>query len=495
MIEAALAALATLADPFRLGMMMLGVGIGIIVAMLPGLSGVVGLALALPFIYGMDPAAALAVLISMAAVMHTADSFPAVLIGTPGTAGSQATIMDGYPLAQRGEALRALSAGFAASLIGGLFGALVLFMIIPVARPLALAFGSPELFMLTLLGLTLVGVLSGRRPLRGVVLGVIGMFIGAIGVAPAAPVFRYTFGQPYLYDGLPIVAVTLGLFAFPEMVDLLRQKRSIAATGELGKGWLQGLQDVVRERWLVLRSATIGVCVGIIPGIGGAVVDWIAYGQAVQMAKDRQGFGKGDIRGVIAPEAANNAKEGGTLVPTLVFGIPGSATTAVLLGGLILIGLQPGPRMVTHNLDATLVIIWTLALANVVGALACLVLSRPIARLTLIPAPLLVPVLFAIMLLGAYQSTRHWGDLLLFLAMGVFGWILKQVDWPRVPVLIGYILALSAERYLWISVSRYGVEWLLRPGVIIIALLILVFLLLGLRGRGMTPVQQGARTS
>jgi putative tricarboxylic transport membrane protein len=481
MIESALQALAIISDPTRILFMLLGIGVGLLVGLLPGLSGTVGMAMLLPFIYGMDPYAAIALLIGMAAVIHTADTFPSVLLGVPGSSGSQATILDGYPLARRGEAARALGAAFFASMVGGLVGAVVLFAVLPIARPLVLTFGSPELFMLTVLGLAMVGVLSGNKPLIGILAGTLGLLVGSIGAAPAIASYRFTFGSVYLFDGLPIAVVALGLFALPEILDLLIAKRSVAATASLGKGWLDGVKDVVRERWLTLRCAVLGVIVGAIPGMGGAVVDWISYGQAVQIAKDKEGFGKGDIRGVIAPEASNNAKEGGTLIPTLLFGIPGSGTTAVLLGGFILLGLQPGPRMVTENLDITLAIVWTLALANVIGAICCLLLSGPVSRLSLIPAGKLAPFLLIIMMVGAYQSTRDWGDLLAFIAVGLLGWLFKHIDWPRPPLLIGYVLSISTERYLHLSVSRYDWNWLLHPGVLVIGVLTVALVLAGMR--------------
>lgn len=487
MIEPALQALATVTDPTRLLFMLLGIGVGLLVGLLPGLSGTVGMAMLLPFIYGMDPYAAIALLIGMAAVIHTADTFPSVLLGVPGSSGSQATIMDGYPLAQKGQAARALGAAFFSSMLGGLFGAVVLFLMLPVARPLVLTFGSPELFMLTVLGLAMVGVLSGNRPVVGILAGILGLLIGSIGAAPAIATYRFTFDSIYLFDGLPIAVVALGLFALPEILDLLIAKRSVATTPSLGSGWLDGLQDVFRERWLALRCSALGVIVGAIPGMGGAVVDWISYGQAVQVAKDKEGFGKGDIRGVIAPESSNNAKEGGTLIPTLLFGIPGSGTTAVLLGGFILLGLQPGPRMVTDNMDITLAIVWTLALANVVGAFCCLLLSGPVARLSLVPAARLAPFLLIIMMAGAYQSTRSWGDLLAFAGVGLLGWLFKHLDWPRPPLLIGYVLSISAERYLHLSVSRYDWTWLMHPGVVIIGVLTLALVVAGSRLKSSGP--------
>ena len=483
MIEAALQAFLTVFQPAHLALMLAGVGVGLVVGVIPGLSGTVGMSLLLPFIYGMEPSTALALLIGMAAVIHTADTFPSVLLGVPGSSGSQATIMDGYPLAQRGEGARALGAAFFASLVGGVVGAVAIVILLPVARPLILALGSPELFMLAMLGLSMVGVLSGKRPMLGLSAGVLGLLVGTIGAAPAAPAYRYTFDVIYLFDGIPLPVVALGLFAVPEMIGLLTSGRSIAGAAKLGSGWFEGIRDVLRNKWLALKCSLIGVTVGFVPGLGGAVVDWISYGYALQSTPDNEGFGKGDIRGVIAPESSNNAKEGGALIPTLLFGVPGSGTTAVLLGGFVLLGLQPGPSMLAENLDVTFGIIWTLALANVVGAVACLAPSKFIAKLSLVRPTRLVPLLFVVLVLGAYQSTGSWGDVFAFLAVGYLGWVMVQLGIPRPPFLIGFVLAGNAERYLWISTSRYGWEWLARPGVIVIGLVIVALTMGGARLR------------
>lgn len=483
MIPDAFDALALVLDPSRLVFMFLGISVGLIVGILPGLGGIVGMSLLLPFIYGMDPHAATAMLIGMAAVIATADTFPSVLIGIPGSAGSQATILDGYPMAQQGKAGRALSAAFSASLIGGLFGALVLFLILPVARPLVLAFKSPHLFMLTVLGLCVVGLLAGKYPFRGILATLLGIMIAMLGSAPASVTFRFVGDSVYLMDGVPLAILAMGLFAVPEILDLLAENRAVSKVKEISGGWKDGVKDTLRNRWLVLRSAALGVTVGAIPGLGGSVVDWLSYGQAVQTAKDKSNFGKGDVRGVIAPESSNNAKEGGALIPTMLFGIPGSGTTAILLGGLILLGVQPGPSMLTTDLSITLTIVWTLALANVFGAIACFGLSRPIARLSTIPASKFAPFLIIVMMVGAYQNTGQWGDLIAFLVIGLFGWLLKSYDWPRAPVLIGFVLAPSIERYLTISVSRYGWTWLADPIVIVIGLLAIAVLVAGVRAK------------
>ncbi|SFM38714.1 tripartite tricarboxylate transporter permease [Thermodesulforhabdus norvegica] len=468
-------------EPTHLAMLITGVIVGLCVGILPGLGGIVGMTILLPIIYGMEPDVAFPLLIGMVAVIPTSDTFPSVMMGIPGSSASQATIMDGYPLAKKGEAARALGAAFTASLIGGLFGATVLSIIIPVARPLVLAFGSPELFMLAVLGMSMVGVLSGDNALKGVLAAGFGVMLGTVGDAPAVAEYRYTFGIDYLMDGVPLVVVGLGLFAFPEIIDLLIQGRSIAEVESLGKGWLDGVKDTLKNKLIVLRCSIIGVIVGFIPGLGGSVVDWIAYGHIIQTTRDRENFGKGDIRGVIAPESANNAKEGGGLIPTFLFGIPGSGSMAVFLGGLLILGIQPGPAMVTEHVDLIYTAVWSLALANVFGAGLSILLSKPITRLTIVPFSYLAPFMILIITFASYQATRSWGDLISLLVLGIMGWLMKRYGWSRPATLIGYVLSRNLETYLFISVQRYGLDWVKRPGVVILAVIIGICIYLSIR--------------
>jgi len=459
----------------------LGVLLGLVIGILPGLGGIAGMSLLLPFLYGMDPISALAMLIGLIAVIPTSDTFTSVLMGIPGSSGSQATVLDGFPLSKKGEAARALTAAFAASLVGGLVGALILTAFILVARPLVLSFGSAELFMLTVLGLSMVGVLAGRSLVKGLAACGLGLAFGTLGGAPATGEFRMTFDLIYLTDGLPLVVVGLALFALPEIVDLMRSGRSISETARLGAGRLQGLIDVIRHRWLVLRCSIMGCLIGALPGLGGTVVDWIMYGHVVQTARDKTQFGKGDIRGVIAPESANNAKEGGGLVPTLLFGVPGSGSMAVFLGGMVLLGIEPGVRMLQYQLDLTYAIIWSLALANVVGAGACILLSRPVAKLTTIPYGYLAPFMLMVILFASYQATRHWGDILALFLLGFVALYLKRFGWPRPAFLIGFVLAPASETYLYQAVQFYGWDWIWRPGVLVIGALTLGSIYLGIR--------------
>ncbi|MGH8724643.1 MAG: tripartite tricarboxylate transporter permease [Burkholderiales bacterium] len=449
--------------------MLLGVGVGLIVGILPGLGGIAGMSILLPFIYGMDTVSALALLIGLLAVVPTGDTFTSVLMGIPGSAASQATILDGFPMAKRGEAARALSAAFFSSMVGGIFGALVLTAFILVARPVILAFSSAELFMLTLLGLGMVGVLSGSSFVKGLLSCALGLLLGLAGAAPATGEWRLVLGIEYLVDGLPLVVVALGIFAIPEIIDLLRRNTAIAEVATLGRGWLQGIRDTIREWGIVMRCSGIGCLIGAMPGLGGAVADWMAYGHTVQIAKDKSQFGQGDVRGVLAPESANNAVAGGALVPTLLFGIPGSGSTAIFLGGLVLLGIQPGITLVETRLDLVYTIIWTLAIANVVGAGLCVGVSPFVARLTTLPYAYVAPFMLMIVFFAAYQATSDWGDILSLLAIGVLGLYMRRFGWPRPPLIIGFVLAQGAENYLYQAIQFHGWSWLWRPGVLIIA--------------------------
>ncbi len=463
--------------------LMIGVLLGLVIGVFPGLGGIAGLSLLLPFLYGMDEVSALATLVGLVAVIPTSATFTSVLMGIPGSSSSQATVLDGFALAKKGEASRALAAAFSSSLFGGLFGAVILTFFVQIARPMILLFGSAELFMLAIFGLSMVGSLSGKSVVKGVVACALGLLVGSIGSAPATGEYRMIFGVNYLYDGIPLVVIALSIFAFPEISELFRKDKAIAEGAELGKGgWMLGIRDLIKHKWLALRCAGIGTIVGAIPGMGGSVVDWIAYGHVVQTTKDKSGFGKGDIRGVIAPESANNAKEGGALLPTLLFGIPGSGSMAVFLGGMVLIGIEAGPSMVTTDLDLTYTIIWSLAIANVIGAGMALCLAGPISKLTRIKFSLLAPFMIMVISFAAFQATKDMMDLWMLMIFGLVGIFMKRFGWSRPAFLIGFVLATQAESYLNMSVQFYGWQMFLRPGVIIIVLLSLISIYFSRKG-------------
>lgn len=391
MIEALLEGLFLVFQWPAIGFLFLGVLLGIWLGAVPGLGGIIGLVLLLPFTFGMETVPAFALLLGMFAVTSTSDTIASVMLGIPGTAASQATILDGYPLAQQGKAARAFGAAFTVSAFGGVFGAIILAVSLPLILPIIKSFASPELFILGLLGLAMVGTLSGASVLKGLSVACLGILLSTVGYGEAESIPRYHFETDYLLDNLPLIPVVLGLFAIPEIMELAIRNVSISRVPKdqtVGGGMLEGVKDVFRHWWLALRCAAIGTYVGMLPGLGAAIVDWVAYGHAVQSAKDKSKFGFGDIRGVIAPEAANNATRGGSLIPTVAFGIPGSLGTAILLGALLIQGLKPGPDMLTSELHITFSMVWTIVIANIVAAGLLMMWSKQVAKVAFVPGQL-----------------------------------------------------------------------------------------------------------
>ena len=458
-----------------------GTLLGLLVGILPGLGGTSGLALVLPFVYNLEPSYALAMMIGVLAPTTTSDTFPAVLMGIPGTAGSQATVMDGFPLSKKGMAARALSAAFCSSLMGGIFGAFILSISIYYAIPIIMAFGFGEQFLLIILALLMVGALTGENFIKGVTACILGLIIGSIGSAPITGDLRFTFGTLYLVEGVPIVIVGLGLFALPEIVGLLDSKGAIAKALKNEEGWFRGIKDVVKNWFLVLRCSSIGCIVGALPGLGGTVVDWIAYSHLKQTSKNTSNIGKGDIRGVIAPESANNAKEGGALIPTLLFGIPGSGNKVLLLGGFILIGIEPGLEMVTTHLDLTYLMIWSLAIANILGAGLCIGFASHISKLTLVRYYILAPVMIVLIFFATFNINRDWYDFIGLLGFGLIGISFKAFGWSRPALLIGFFLSTKVELLSYQTQAVYGLTFLTRPVSIILIILCFGTILLLLR--------------
>ncbi len=481
MAGAATKAFFALMEPHRLMFLMLGCMMGLVLGIVPGIGGLAGTAMLLPFTFAMDPYSAFALLLGLGSTTSTGDPIPAILFGVPGGAASAATVLDGFPMAKRGEAGRALSAAYMSSLMGGIFGACLLAVSIPILRPVMLYLGSPELLAFSILGISMVAVLSGSAPLRGVAAGCLGVMIAMIGSDPQTGTLRWTFDSLYLWDGLPLTPVLLGIFALPELCDLLIGRTTISKVIDktnIYKGQWQGVKDCMQNWWLIVRCSWIGGGIGSIPGISASVIDWLAYGHALKTEKGaRETFGKGDVRGVIASESSNNAKEGGALVPTIAFGVPGSATMAILLGAFLIHGLVPGPDMLHKHLDITYTMVWSIALANILGAGLCYAFSPQFARLATLRYTLILPAVLGIVYIGAFEASRSWGDLFALLLFGVVGWLMKQHKWPRPPLVLGLVLGDSIERYMFISVERYGVTWMWRPVVAVLLIMSLIGLL------------------
>jgi len=473
-----------LMEPVRLLLLFAGVLLGLFMGAMPGVGGIAALATLLPFVIMMETKSAIALMIGLMISGNTGDTLPAVLFGIPGSGASQATILDGHPLARKGEAARALGAAYLASMIGGIIGAIVLTVTLHFIKPFILSFGTPELFMLGLLGISMTGTLARGAPAKGLIAGCFGLLLATMGYDPLTANLRWTFGTTYLYDGLPLIVVALGIFALPELVDLAVRGRPIAENTkiEITGSLVQGMRDTLRCWFLVLRTSVVGIIVGILPGLGGSVTDWFAYSHALQTEKGaKDTFGKGDIRGVIGVDAATNSKEGGALIPTLALGIPGSTSMAFLLYLFTMHGIPAGPRMLINHPDIILTIAWSVALANIMATGVMLLATTQTAKIALIPFHWLVPLISVFIIFGVYQASLQAGDIIALMTIGVFGWLMKRFGWPRPPLILGFVLSPILEKYLQITLVRYGMGFVTRPLVLIIAIFILFSVYVGVK--------------
>jgi putative tricarboxylic transport membrane protein len=460
-------------------LMIVGIAVGFAVGILPGLGGPATIALMLPFIVKMKPVEAFAILLGMASVLATTGDITSVLFGVPGEPTTAATIVDGHPMAKKGQAGRALGAVLMSSLVGAVFGAFMLALFIPVVRPLVLSFGSPELFMLAILGLTFVSSLSGEAIVKGLLGAGIGLFLATIGLDPQTGIQRFTFGQVFLWDGVGLVPITMGFFAIPEIIDLGVQKSSIAKeqVKHIG-GVMEGVKDTFRHWWLVVRCSAVGAFCAIIPGMGASVSQWLAYAQAQQGSKDKDSFGKGAIEGVLGPGAANNSSMGGGLITTVAFGVPASVLLAILVGAFLIQGIVPGPDMLIPearggHLGLTFSFVWIIVVSNIITVTICLLFLNQLVKITYVRGSVIIPIILLLIYLGTFAEKNAFADLILMLLFGLLGWLMQRFDWPRPPFILGLVLGGLAESRLFLSVQNYGLHWLVRPSVLVIMALTL----------------------
>ena len=477
MFDAALQALSQFADPSMWLYLGAGVVVGIIIGVIPGLGGTGAVAVLLPFVFILEPNQAIAMIIGAVAVVHTSDVITSVVLGIPGSAAASVFLLDGHEMAKKGQGGRALSASFIASMIGGIIGIIALTVIVPIARPVVTAFGSPEIFVLIVMGIFLTAMLSKGNVVKGLLISTFGLVLGMVGVSPISAEYRFTFGSEYLTDGVGLVAAALGIFGLAEIIDLTAQKTKVAKGGmDLGGGWSQGVKDITKHWADVLRGSAVGVGVGFLPGVGATAGSWLAYGQAQAFASRKPGensFGKGDPRGVIAPSAASNGIESGSLIPTLLFGVPGAAPFALLLGVLLIFGIQPGPGLITNELDLVYFIVWAFAIASVLGAAIAFVAAKPLARLSYVAFPILAAALIPLLFFSGFQEPLNLNVFYMMLLLGVVGWICKMTNIPRAPFLIAYVLAEPFERYYFLTVNVFSpAEWMTRPFVMVVILIL-----------------------
>jgi len=454
-----------LLTPGYWGAVFTAVGLAMMASVIPGVNSFLVMALAIAIIVFNvdDPAIGIVLLATITGVDNTLDSIPAVLYGQPGAA-TQVTFLEGHQLARRGKAAHTLGAVYAVSAMGGVVGAVVLVLAIPVIRPFVLKFGFAETGAMALVGLAMISVLGRGAVTKGLIAAMLGLLIGLMGRDPFVGQARLTIGPLF---GPALIPAVLGLFAFPEMIDLTLSRQAVAPSGAniSNREVLAGAREGLRHWRMVIRQSLFGVFLGAIPGVGSAVIDWLAYAFGIFLAKDRTQFGKGSLEGVMFAESAQNAKEGGQAIPTLAMGVPGGPTWVLVMAGMIAYGVAPGPEMLGSQAHITILLVITLAIGNLLIAGLGLLVTGQLARLTTVPYPIIGGIIIPITLLSAFVDTTNWRGIQTVLVMGAIGLVMKHFGWPRPPMLLAFILAPIIERNVLNGVAVQGIGGLLTDGL------------------------------
>lgn len=472
--------LALLADPKVLGLVLLGNLIGLFFGVLPGVSGGQAFIVLLPLTFGWPPEVAIWFLMGMLGATSFGGAMSAILINVPGDTVNAATTFDGYPMTQRGEAMRALGIAATSNILGTSIATLVLVALFPIMRSIVLAFGPPEMFWLAILGLFMIALAAQGSFLKGMVGGGLGVMLSLVGFSSAMGVSRYTMGRDYLWDGVQLVALFVGLFAIAQSIDFCVAGSTVAKSTSSFSGWRNlfiGARDVFIEWKALLRSASIGCFGGMIPGIGATAAAFISYAVAKQFSNKPQMFHQGNPEGIIAAEAAVNAKEPGGLMPMLAFGIPGSIEAALVLAALILHGIQPGPFLMRDRPAVVWSIVLALLVANVFGTMLGVVMSNWLAKLTQVRVVYMAPVMLVLCLLGTYSFRGNLWDMFVAIIAGVVGYTLSKAGFSVVTLVIGFLLGEIAERTFFQSmlIANYNLGvFFSRPPVIVIFCLLVV---------------------
>jgi TctA family transporter len=465
--------------PYLLG----GATFGLIIGVIPGLGGHFAMAMIIPFLYSMEPAAGIAFLLGAHSTVAQGGGLTAIFFSTPGTGQNAATLLDGAPMRNNGLGAVAAGAALTSCFLGATFGALALALLLPVLQRVVLFFGPAEIFVLAFLALTFVAVLGKGDLKRGLIAALLGLLLAMVGLDNVTNQERFTFGLLDLRDGLELVPVILGLFAVAEMFGLWVTGGSLSGlqptpltTKETQAQIFRGIREAFRHWWLILRCSSIGAAMGLIPGLGSAPAAFVAYGHAKQTSKSKETFGKGNIEGVIGAEAANDAVEGGALASTVAFGVPGSSSMAILLSALFVLGQETGPKMLTQHVDVVFVMIFTIIIGNFIGMVGGAFLVNPLSRATGLRGSVLVPVLIVIIFTGAYAVQSSWFDIGITLVFGIIGYLMKELGYSRAALLIGFVLGFAVEKNLYLATQLSGSDFILDPIPLTLAIITLVFL-------------------
>ena len=458
-MEALLSGFHALMDPQLLILLLAATIGGVIIGAMPGLNATTGAALLLPFTITMDPVPAIAILTTIYCAATFAGAITAILINTPGTSASATTCLDGYPLAQRGEAGRALGMATVASTFGGIISVICLMLAAPLMARMAYNFAPPEYFALTVFGISMLATIGDGTPMRNIIGGALGVLLATVGKDLLTTVERFTFGFNELSEGIGFVPVMIGIFGISELLvqaDRLNTKHQLIQMKAIK---LPSREDYRRVWRTILRSSGIGTFIGILPAEGATVASMIGYNEARRWSKNPEEFGKGSVEGIAGSEAANNSATGGAMVPTLALGIPGSPTAAVILAGLMVHGLQPGPTMFTEQANFAYTIFWAMLLVNVTFIFVGLFGAKLFARVTFVPVQILWPIVFAFSIIGAYALDQAMLDVYIALASGVVGFFMRRFGFSVVPLAIGLILGGMLEKRLGQSLIMLDDQW------------------------------------
>lgn len=433
-----------------------GAVLGLVVGMIPGVTISTGIIVVLPLTFVMDPTISIGLLLGIYAGGMTGGSYSAILLNIPGTPSASATILDGYPMAQRGEAGRALSVSIVASFLGGMFSFLCLYFIAPSLANLAIRFQAQDLFSVVFFGLTVICTFAARSPVKGLLSAVIGLLIVTIGQDPVMGTARFTFGDADMLSGIHFLTALIGLFAIPQLVDnmveLMRghaERRVRARVGSL----LLGRADLKAMGAPVTIGSAIGAFLGILPGVGGPIAAFIGYDYSKRWSRAPDKFGKGCVEGIAAPEAANNAVTGGALIPMMTLGIPGDPVTAILIGALLVHGLAPGPLLFMQRGDFAYSLMFSFMWANILTLVISLASVKVLVRLLAAPKTLLMPTIAILCVVGSYALRNSFFDVWVMLGFGLLGLAMRHLDMPVVPLLLALVLGDQLEEHLRVALT------------------------------------------
>lgn len=465
----------------------IGIFVGIIFGAIPGMNGNLAITVLLPFTFQMGTVPALLMLTAIFFGSNFGGSISAILINTPGTNAAAATLIDGYPMCRNGQPRRALDMALTASTAGGLISALCLLFFAPQISKVAITFGSPEYFALALFGLSVIASVSGKSLVKGLISGGMGILLATVGIDSVSGLTRFTFGNIRLYNGIKMLAVLLGVYAVAQMIGRINKTEVVAASElkDIGKDDHITRADVKRTLPTMLKSAFIGAFIGAVPGTGGAIASFIAYNEAKRCAKPGEKFGEGEIKGIAAPEAANNGATAATLIPLLTLGIPGDVVAATLLGAFTMHGLVVGPKLFTASGPVVYAVLIGCVIAQFIMFFQGKYLLGLFVKITHVPQDLLTAMLVVVCCAGAFAIASSEMDVYVMLAFGIIAYFMQKVDFPPVPIVLGMVLGPTAESHLRNSLVMSGGSWSIfvkRP--ICLMFIILTFVLIILLKKG-----------